>query len=87
MDSYIGARVPNIGWHFICFVRFKKCCSASTSVGAISAACFPFATDSDSNAAIATTVLPLPTSPCSSLAIGVPDPMSSRMVRSALIWS
>ena len=51
-----------------CAMR-PKCCSASSSVGAISAACQP---DSIARAAAsaATTVLPLPTSPCTSRCIG-----------------
>ena len=48
----------------------RKCCSASTSVGAISAPCRPASTARRSVAS-ATTVLPEPTSPCSSRCIGV----------------
>ena len=48
----------------------RKCCSASTSVGAISAAWLPLFAQA-SIAARATTVLPEPTSPWSRRAIGV----------------
>ena len=47
----------------------RKCCSASTSVGAISAPWNPVAA-ADNSAARATTVLPLPTSPWSRRFIG-----------------
>ena len=48
----------------------RKCCSARTSVGAISAPCRPAST-ARSSVASATTVFPEPTSPCSSRCIGV----------------
>ena len=47
-----------------------KCCSAKTSVGAIKADCLPDET-AVIIAAAATTVLPLPTSPCKSLPMAV----------------
>ena len=49
--------------------RVSKCCSASSSVGARSAACRPLSTARSTRIA-ATRVLPLPTSPCSSRRIG-----------------
>ena len=58
--------------------RVAKCCSASVSVGAISAACAPCST-ARSIAYSATTVLPLPTSPISSRCIACGLPRSSRM--------
>ena len=49
--------------------KLRACCSASSSVGAITAACAPFST-ARSAASAATTVLPEPTSPCTSRIIG-----------------
>ena len=49
--------------------KFFACCSASSSVGAISAACSPQPT-ARAAAAPATTVLPQPTSPCTSRTMG-----------------
>ncbi len=60
----------------------RKCCSASTSVGAISTAWWPSAT-APIIAARATTVLPEPTSPCSSRAIGCGRPRSSSIASRA----
>ena len=49
--------------------KFLACCSASSSVGAMSAACNPLPT-ARAAAAAATTVLPQPTSPCTSRTMG-----------------
>ena len=49
--------------------KLRQCCSASSSVGAISAACSPLPA-ARAAAAAATTVLPQPTSPWSSRTIG-----------------
>ena len=49
--------------------KFFACCSASNSVGAMSAACNPLPT-ARAAAAAATTVLPQPTSPCTSRTMG-----------------
>ena len=70
------------GWPESSVEIVRKCCSASTSVGAISIAWWPAAT-AVSIAARATTVLPEPTSPSSSLAIGAVCPMSSNTTSSA----
>ncbi len=50
-------------------LKFRKCCSASISVGAIKAPWNPEST-ALSKAHMATIVLPEPTSPCTSLDIG-----------------
>ena len=50
-------------------ISLRKCCSARISVGAISAHCQP-ASMATAAASAATTVLPEPTSPCSSRCIG-----------------
>ena len=87
-DSYIGAPTLKAGEHSRSLIRFRKCCSASTSVGAINADCFGSCpTTTDSIAAIATTVLPDPTSPWISRAIGSPDSMSARTVLKVSCWS
>ena len=63
----------------------RACCRASTSVGAISAAWYPCATAS-SMAYTATTVLPLPTSPCNSRFIGIGPAMSAAISAIAFSW-
>ena len=63
----------------------RWCCWASTSVGASSAACPPEST-TWSIARSATTVLPEPTSPCSSRCIGWPWPSSSAISSPTLRW-
>ena len=63
-----------------------KCCSASVSVGAISAAWRPCST-ARSIAYSATTVLPLPTSPISSRCIGRGSARSSSICSIARCWS
>ena len=66
------------------FWKFRKCCSARISVGAISATLKPLS--SAINAVQpATTVLPEPTSPCSNRRIGCAPPMSARISRSTLV--
>ena len=60
-----------------------KCCSASVSVGAISAACIP-ASATRSIAYSATTVFPDPTSPISRRCIGRPVVRSASISSSAL---
>ena len=62
------------------------CCSASTSVGAISAPWWPPST-AVSKAATATTVLPDPTSPCRSRCIGCGPAMSARISAIARSWA
>ena len=64
----------------------RWCCSASVSVGAISAAWAPFST-ARSIACSATTVLPAPTSPISSRCIGRSSPMSASSSSIARFWS
>ena len=64
----------------------EACCSASTSVGAISAPWWPPST-ATSRAATATTVLPEPTSPCSSRCMGSGPARSSRMAAMARRWA
>ena len=71
-----GIRVCNVA----------KCCSASVSVGAISAAWAPCST-ARSIAYSATTVLPDPTSPISSRCIGRPAARSRSIARIARSWS
>ena len=66
--------------------RVRQCCSASSSVGAIRAACRPLPA-ARAAAAAATTVLPQPTSPCSSRTIGTPVARSSCASRSARDWA
>ncbi len=56
------------------------CCHASSSVGAINADCMPLR-DANTIAAAATSVLPLPTSPCSSRFIGTSRLMSFQISR------
>ena len=58
----------------------RKCCSARISVGAISAHCQP-ASMATAAASAATTVLPEPTSPCSSRCIGWPRARSALISR------
>ena len=70
-----GARKP---------LSVAKCCSASSSVGAMNALCSPLPAASQMSAA-ATRVLPEPTSPCISRFISLPEVMSpaaSAMARS-----
>ena len=62
--------------------RLRRCCSARSSVGAISAACRPLPT-ARAAAAAATTVLPQPTSPCTSRTIGRSRTRSASMSVSA----
>ena len=62
-----GARKPE---------RVAKCCSASISVGAMKADCAPDWAAYQTQAA-ATRVLPLPTSPWTSLFMSLPEHMSS----------
>ena len=57
-------------------MSLRKCCSASISVGAINAHCQP-ASIATAAARAATTVLPLPTSPCSRRCIGTVRAMST----------
>ncbi len=64
----------------------RWCCSASVSVGAISAAWAPFST-ARSIASSATTVLPLPTSPISSRCIGRSSARSASIASMAATWS
>ena len=64
----------------------RKCCSASTSVGAISAPCRPAST-ARSSVASATTVLPEPTSPWSSRCIGVVRARSRSISAIACSWA
>ena len=73
-----SARSPSIA------VMVRWCCAASTSVGASSAA-WPPASTAASMARRATTVLPEPTSPCSSRCIGTSRPSSSRDRRADLL--
>ena len=61
-----GARNP---------LSVAKCCSASSSVGAMKALCRPFLAASQTSAA-ATRVLPEPTSPCTRRFISLPEHMS-----------
>ena len=63
----------------------RACCAASTSVGASSAACPPASTTC-SIARSATTVLPEPTSPCSSRCIGCSAASSSATVSPTSRW-
>ena len=63
-----------------------KCCSASVSVGAISAACMPCST-ARSMACSATTVLPEPTSPMSRRCIGRSAARSASISSIAVAWS
>ena len=63
-----------------------KCCSASVSVGAISAACLP-ASAARSIAYRATSVLPEPTSPISSRCIGESVARSASISSKAASWS
>ena len=65
---------------------FRKCCSASSSVGDITAACSPFSI-ATSAASSATMVLPEPTSPCSRRFIGRGRCRSSTISLSACRWS
>ncbi|KAG1436447.1 hypothetical protein G6F56_013552 [Rhizopus delemar] len=58
--------------------RLLRCCSASSSVGAANATCLPCSTASIA-ASAATTVLPEPTSPCTSRSIGLGRDRSSRI--------
>ena len=51
-------------------MKFRACCSASSSVGAMTPACAPCSTARRA-ASAATTVLPEPTSPCTSRIIGM----------------
>ena len=62
-----------------------KCCLASTSVGA-SITAWPPASTTASIARSATSVLPEPTSPCSSRCIGEEPASSSKMVSPMLTW-
>ena len=64
----------------------RKCCLASSSVGAISAACSP-ASATRSIAMSATRVLPDPTSPCSSRSIRVGWPRSASISANASAWA
>ena len=66
--------------------RLLRCCSASSSVGAINAACLPVSTASIA-ASAATTVLPLPTSPCTSRSIGDGRPRSARISSKTRCWA
>ena len=68
-----------------CRAIVRKCCSASVSVGAMSAPCRPFST-ARSSAYSATTVLPEPTSPCSSRCIGTVRARSASISRIACSW-
>ena len=61
-----------------------KCWRARISVGAIRAACAPASTI-DAAASSATTVLPEPTSPCSSRSMRRGEAMSARISSSALL--
>ena len=63
----------------------RKCCCASTSVGASSAA-WPPASMTWSMARMAITVLPEPTSPCSSRCIGNAQARSAEIVSPAARW-
>ena len=63
-----------------------KCCSASTSVGAMNAPWWPPST-AVSSAAIATTVLPAPTSPCSNRCMGIGRARSLVISAITLVWS
>ena len=56
-------------------MSLRKCCSANISVGAIKAHCQP-ASMQTAAASAATTVLPLPTSPCNSRCMGMGLEMS-----------
>ncbi len=67
-------------------VNVLKCCKASTSVGAITAACSPLPI-ANRQAAMATTVLPEPTSPWSRRFMGTARSMSARISPVALTWS
>ena len=62
----------------------RKCCCTSNSVGAISAACVP-ASAARNIAISATSVLPEPTSPCSSRSIGRGEAMSASISASARV--
>ena len=62
--------------------KLAACCSASSSVGAITAVCLP-APRPRSAASAATTVLPEPTSPCSSRCIGCGSARSARISANA----
>ena len=64
----------------------RWCCSASVSVGAISAAWAPFST-ARSMAASATDVFPLPTSPINSRCIGRSCARSESISSIARSWS
>ena len=64
----------------------SSCCSANTSVGAMNAPWYPPCT-AISSAVSATTVLPEPTSPCSSRCIGAGLAMSSAICAIAAAWS
>ncbi len=74
-----SARSPSI------WVIERWCCWARTSVGASRAACPPEST-TVSIARSATTVLPEPTSPCSSRCIGCACSRSSSMARLTATW-
>jgi len=67
-------------------VTARKCCSARMLVGAISAACPPFAT-TISIARTATSVLPDPTSPCSRRFMGTARARSARISCTARSWA
>ena len=64
------------------FSKVRRCCSASTSVGAMTADCKPFAAAVYTSAA-ATAVLPEPTSPCKRRFIGSPERISATASRTA----
>ncbi len=64
----------------------EKCCSASTSVGTMSAPWCPLCTAA-SNAASATTVLPEPTSPWSRRCMGKGPAMSATITARARRWA
>ena len=63
----------------------SRCCSASVSVGAMKAPWWPFST-ARSSVCTATTVLPEPTSPCSSRRIGVARSRSASISAMAFTW-
>ena len=66
--------------------KTRKCCAASTVVGARTATCLP--SIAALNAALsATSVLPNPTSPASSRSIGADASMSAKTSRMARAWS
>ena len=66
--------------------KVRPCCSASTSVGAMSRL-WPPARAMSKTAAKATAVLPLPTSPCNSRCMGVALVRSANTVRMARSWA